>query len=376
MEREREQIAGLYIHIPFCRSKCYYCDFYSIQYDDALADKYIDALISEFFSVCEQFQNLYFDTVYLGGGTPSLLSHRLLSKLLGAIFNSNRLKENCEISIESNPAKGEFYKQCADLKINRLSIGIQSLSDSILNLIGRGHNAREAIQALEIAGKYFDNINADIIIGIPSQTKLDIENTLGLIMPFTKHISAYILKLSDESPMGKKARCSQMHLPSDDLVADMYELAYDKLSMYGFNRYEISNFSVANYFSRHNMKYWACWNTIGIGAAAHSFFNGVRFSNASDINRYMLGESFLTTYDKTLIPDKKELLFEEIMLGLRLESGLDVLSINKKFGIDFLSRFSSVIDRLKGIAEYKDGRYKILSSKMLLESAVAVEFLD
>jgi putative oxygen-independent coproporphyrinogen III oxidase len=358
--------SGLYVHIPFCLKKCAYCDFYSIPYDEAAAEKYVVALSEEYDKISERYRPR-FDTIYIGGGTPNALSTSLFEKL------AKKITENFaggEFTVELNPAASTDFNFYKSLGINRISLGVQSLNDKTLKAAGRLHTAKEALSSLEKAAGVFENVGADVILGLPFNTEEDIKNTLSGVLPFVKHISAYILKLSDNVPMYKIIDS----LPDSDAAASLYETAYDFLLASGFERYEISNFCRENHYSRHNMKYWTGGDYIGLGAAAHSFINGIRYENPPDLQKYISGENLGNSRASAAKVSRRDALFEDVMLGLRLDRGLDVPALDAKYNIDFLLLYKREISRSQ-ILEYRDGRLFLPADKILLENQVLMNFM-
>ncbi|MDR0752015.1 MAG: radical SAM family heme chaperone HemW [Christensenellaceae bacterium] len=368
---------GLYIHIPFCKAKCSYCDFYSVGYTESLADDYIKALVSEYSRLIAYFGDITFDSVYIGGGTPSMLTEKQLSRLVETLNNSGRLKSDLEFSIEVNPesaSKFEFYRR---LGINRLSIGIQSLNDNILKRLNRVHTARDAMRAIKEASNFFNNISADLMIGLPAQTSHDVVDTLNQIIPYITHLSAYILKLASNTQMHREVQENIIILPEDDVVIDQYEDLVCECAKFGLERYEISNFSKADeYNSKHNLKYWKCQEYCGIGSSAHSFLNRKRFSNDANIFEYIndAKQTFPNTYESVQKNSDSDILLDTIMLGLRLVKGIDIEKVNKEFKIDFLRKFESKIKKLRKFVEYKGGMFFIKPEYLTVQNSIVVEF--
>lgn len=313
---------GLYIHIPFCKSKCPYCDFYSVTNTDDFKEKYKDAVIRNI----GFYQNLRFDTVYFGGGTPILL-WREICEILDSI--GNRITDNAEITIEANPCSTDFDALCSLKRsgVNRISFGLQSGVDNELKALGRLHSGKEGADAVYLAQKAgISNVSADIMLGIPFQTKDSLKTTLSYMtqLPLS-HISAYMLKIEPDTPFAKK-----MVKPADEeLMTELYIEAADYLNRNGFNQYEISNFSKTGKESRHNLKYWRCEEYIGIGPSAHSYYNGKRFS----VDRNLSG--FIdSTLQKTVITDENVGGYDEwAMLKLRLSEGIDFKTAQIRYNI-------------------------------------------
>jgi len=366
---------GLYIHIPFCISKCTYCDFYSVSLDTETMIKYVDALIEEIRLAGLKNSDAIIDTIYFGGGTPSVLPPFLFEKIVSAI-QYNFVLDIKEFSIEANPATHVPFEIYKDLGVNRISLGVQSLDDRLLKLIGRRHDAKTALLTIENAKKYFDNVSCDLMIGLPTQTMKEVELSASILSKEVKHISTYMLKLSSEVQMHKEINAGKFTLPDDDTFVDFYDKVFDVFEKNGLRRYEISNFAVEGYDCIHNLKYWNRDEYIGLGAAAHGFVGNVRYYNPSNVGTYIAGYNYGNGKETTEIIDKKTALFEKIMLGLRLPNGIDLNEINNEFNINFEEKFASQLKSLKGILVCEDNKLFIRNDKLLLESAVACEFLD
>ena len=297
---------GLYIHVPFCVKKCPYCDFYSGEITKTA--EYTSAVLRNIARFNERY-----DTVYFGGGTPSLLP-----SLAGEVLRAAAHTQDAEITFECNP---ETVTEAAlrELKaagVNRLSFGVQSLDDTELAALGRIHSAKRAEEAIRLAYNLgFENISADLMLGIPSQTEQSLSRTIEQLtaLPIT-HISAYMLKIEPRTAFGK----SPPEIPDEDAQAALYLQAVSRLSESGFSQYEISNFAKAGYESRHNLKYWRCEEYIGIGPAAHSYYGGKRFAVPRDLAAFIEGEA----QPEKLTDDHPDQAEERIMLGLRLTEGI------------------------------------------------------
>ena len=282
---------GIYIHIPFCASKCGYCDFYSCAgAADRMAD-YQHALLEHIEESAGRIAPAYIDTVYFGGGTPSFYGAARLIELLDAVKATGRLLKRAEVTVEVNPDSVRLHDLRALHKagFNRLSIGMQSANNDILKMIGRRHSFRQvemAVQNARTAG--FDNISLDLIYGLPSQTRSDWADTLAKALALRpEHISGYGLKLEEGTPM--YALKDSPLIPSDDEQADMYLCMVEELRRYGYEQYEISNFSIPGYESRHNLKYWQLDDYMGFGPGAHSCIGRTRYSYVRDLDRYLAG---------------------------------------------------------------------------------------
>lgn len=300
---------GLYIHVPFCLSKCPYCDFYSRVISEEQAEDYAAAVARNLARYDEPF-----DTVYFGGGTPILL-HRHFGEILGSV----NLAEGAEITAEANPClcSRENLRDLRSAGVNRISIGVQSLNDPELSALGRRHTAEEAESAILAArAEGFDNISADLMLATPKQTAESLRETLGKLtaLPIT-HVSAYLLKIEPNTPFGKNP--PELSLGEDE-TAELYLSAVEQLSAAGFPQYEISNFAKLGFESRHNLKYWRREEYLGIGPAAHSFYAGKRFAVPRDLATFVAAKEQPTE----LTDDSPDEFEERVMLGLRLCEGI------------------------------------------------------
>ena len=318
---------GLYIHIPFCLSKCRYCDFCSFPHPKSDRVKnYVDSLFCEIEEYGRAYSEYNVTTVYFGGGTPTLLEADTLSSLLGAVKKSFKVAEGAEISVECNPASAdlEYFKTLIAGGFNRLSIGVQSMIDGELKLLGRLHKAEDAKRAVcdaRLAG--FKNISLDVMYGIPDQTEESLNETLEKICGLDPdHLSLYGLKIEEGTNFAKHR--DKLKLPDEDAEYRMYMASTKFLASMGYKKYEISNFAKDGMESRHNLKYWRRQDYLGLGLAAHSCIGNVRFSNTCDIEKYLLKERLDTREE---ISDH-DALCEKIMLGMRLCEGVDLSALN------------------------------------------------
>ncbi len=367
---------GIYIHIPFCSSKCPYCDFYSIVTTKEVMTRYIDACIKEM--QASPLQGSFIDTVYIGGGTPSLLPIKLLKKLIDAIFSNFAVKAQ-EITIEVNPCSAQNIAAYAELGINRLSIGVQSLNNQVLAGLGRRHTAKEALGVLERASAVYKNISCDLMLAVPYQQEKDIINDINILSDYSAHISAYLLKCEQGTSMYtwiKEGRYTNA-IADEEQAADYYLLAVNELAQKGLARYETSNFALPGFESKHNLKYWQGKEYLGIGAGAHSYTQGKRYCIEPDICRYI--EQTEAGKDPRILLeelDRQALIKERIMLSLRLAQGLDIAAFAKDFDIDFLSFYKKAIEKCKKLLQIKDNFLALNQQGFLLQNAVIAEFLD
>ncbi len=375
---------GVYIHVPFCKKKCNYCDFYSVKWDDEWENKYIEAVINEIKGYKNMLGNKYsVDTIYFGGGTPTIIKPSNLKKILDSISIVAHVDKHAEISMEANPntLTDENLKQYKESGINRLSIGIQSLNDEILKNIGRIHNSTDAIDAINRAMKHgFENINADAMFNIPGQTTLDIEDTLSKIMERgVKHISFYSLKLEKGTPMYTMEQKNLITMPDEDEERNMYYKGRIVMEKSNLFQYEISNFAMMGFECKHNLKYWNQEEYIGIGPSAHSFMNSIRYSNPSDLELYCknIEENNLDRIIQEEM-NERELLFEYIMLRLRLTEGLDADEFKRKFNMAFNEKYKRQIKYLTDnkLIEQNGNIVKLTERGMDISNYVFEEFMD
>lgn len=320
---------GLYLHIPFCKSKCPYCDFYSFSGKDAQKDEYTRVLkdkISSSVSTLHSSYNCKADTLYIGGGTPSVLGAKNLATLVNAC-NSGFLTDDAEITVECNPhgLDEDFFKILYDCGVNRISLGLQSAVDSERRILGRLSDRNQVEKAVKAAQKVgFHNITLDVMLGVPNQTEQSLDETLDFCISLgVQHISAYMLKLEENTHFYKNQH--KYSFPDDDLTADLYLQMCEALENQGIMQYEISNFAKKGFESRHNLKYWHCEEYLGLGPSAHSFLDGKRFYYDRDFQAFMNGDSPI---DDGFGGD----FTEYAMLNLRLVEGLNESKVLECFG--------------------------------------------
>ena len=353
---------GIYIHIPFCEKKCSYCNFYSISITDEIKEKYINALIEEIKFYGKEEKTI--DSLYFGGGTPSILSLKDIEKIMFCLKNSFKFSENIETTIEINPNTATLnkLKHYKKLGINRISFGVQSFIDIELEKLERTHNKKIAIKAIENAISCgFKNISIDLMLGIPLQTKESLFKTLETATNFKiSHISLYQLKIE---PNTKFFKFPPKNLMSPDSVANLYLLACEFLESKGFKQYEISNFAKENKESIHNLKYWTLKDYLGFGPSAHSFYNNERFYHEDSLIDYIKNPLKTTK-------EEKNLEFEWLILNLRLKKGISIKDLkNKNF---YTKDFEQKILKLKkeGLAEIKNNRLTLTPKGMLLQNSI------
>ena len=346
-------MSGIYIHIPFCKQACHYCDFH---FSTSLKkkDEMVLALAKEIALRKSEFQNEIVKTIYFGGGTPSILSINDIHYLIDEVFRNYKVIENPEITVEANPddLDNETIRQFANSPINRLSIGIQSFFEDDLKLMNRAHNSAEAKKCLEIATQYFDNISIDLIYGIPNMSNSNWLQNIETALSFNvRHISSYALTVEPKTALHTFIQKGIIAQPDDDVAQEHFHLLVDKLEENGFIHYELSNFGKENYFSKNNSSYWLGKKYIGIGPSAHSY-NGVSRSwNVSNNTLYLksIAENQLPSEAETLT--KTDRYNEYVMTGLRTIWGISLDRIEQEFGksyLDYLNQqaFNYIEDHL------------------------------
>lgn len=358
---------GLYIHVPFCAKKCSYCDFYSLSYSKARAESYAEAVLRNIRHYSDKSTVL--DTVYFGGGTPSLLPAEYITRFMAEIKNSFNMAENAEISIEANPntLTAERLEKFRKSGINRLSIGIQSMNGDELKVLGRTNTAERAAKAVyDAKSAGFDNISCDLMAALPNQTadKLICSIDAMADLPI-QHISAYILKIEE----GTAFDCDEIrgNIPDEDATAELYMTMVNRLREKGFLQYEVSNFAKKGYESRHNCRYWKCLDYIGIGPSAHSCYMGKRFAVSADLQRFI--ESPVQIVE---ITDESPCGFEEYaMLRLRLAEGYDINEF-PECKEDLIKKLPPLLKA--GYVTYEGGKIALTEKGFLMSNSV-IEYL-
>lgn len=324
---------GIYIHIPFCKRKCAYCDFISFSGHQKLIEPYINALIREIKNYKIDKENYIIKTIYFGGGTPSFIDSKYIVDILNNIKNKFNVLENAEITIEANPGTVDEHKlkDYYNAGINRISFGLQSTKSELLKLVGRIHSYSSFLEAYNLARKIgFKNINIDLMIGLPVQTLGDVKKDLERIIELKpEHVSVYSLIVEEGTRIEEKIKNKELYLPSEELERKMYWEVKKKLEEAGYVHYEISNYSKPGFESKHNI---ACWNQeeyLGFGLAAHSYINNKRYSNTIDFDEYFdWPENSKIIHEKQTKEDKQK---EFMLLGLRKIEGVKISDFKNKF---------------------------------------------
>lgn len=373
-----EKKLRIYIHIPFCKSKCNYCDFNSFAGMDHMFKPYFKSLISEIALYANELRGRRIDSIFIGGGTPSHVNY----EYIGSILDCFKFEKDCEITIEVNPGAIAFHNfmQYKKMGINRISFGIQSFSDRVLMYMGRIHNRASAINNIhECKAAGFENINADLIFGYPKQTYEHYDESLNIIKSLEiPHVSCYSLSIEENTLLYNMVRKGVMPYPDEKLDRDMYHLSIKSLQKAGIYQYEISNFAKPGFECRHNIGYWHRDEYLGFGLSAHSLYNEYRYSNTSDMHEYI---TLLDKYEKPVKEvgklSKEEIISEYIILRLRMNEGIHVNTFNNLFSDDFELRYSEKIDILmkKGLIDKSDDSYFLTMLGMDVANKVFVEFI-
>ncbi len=365
---------GLYVHLPFCLKKCAYCDFLSYTDCYAYETEYVEAVLSEF----SHYKGEQIDTVYIGGGTPTSLTKESLTRLLDGVFQTFSVAENAEITVECNPKTADFDLFCALLAhgANRLSVGVQSMQDEELSKIGRIHTAKDAVECILDAYRAgFFNISADLMFGLPNQTIQSFEDSIEKVtaLPVT-HVSCYGLILENDTPLCQKVKAGQLTLPDEETEEAMYRVAASRLSSKGFLQYEISNFAKEGFCSRHNLKYWDLTEYIGVGAGAHSFYQGARYCHTGNIHKYIENPN---QKEECVILTKEDLMAEFMMLGLRKLRGVSEQEFYAQFKESLHGRYGDIITKYEtvGLLRREGDRVFFTERGIYLSNTVLCEFV-
>ena len=355
---------GIYVHMPFCTQKCSYCSFNSGVFSEDIQKKYINALITELKTTAVKYKEKLVDSIYIGGGTPSMLFLGGISTVLQAIKKYFRVSENAEITIEGNPnsltiSKLREYKNAG---INRLSVGFQTYYNKHLKLLNRPHTRKDFVNAIKNAKMVgFENVSADLLLGVPTVPKLAVKKALKLILKLgVKHVSSYGLILEENTPIFKQIQENKLKSPNEILSNKCYDIVLNTLVKKGFYRYEVSNFSLKGFESNHNLKYWNLENYLGFGVASHSFIDNTRYKNFEDVHEYINYYSgSKQENEQTILPkpkrfderniEKDEKKDEFIMLSLRTFKGINLSKYSELFAEDLLKIKEKEIQELKNL---------------------------
>ncbi len=351
MNNDKQKLGGIYIHIPFCTQKCLYCDFYSIT-DLAFIPSFVEGLEKEMDLVDQPAPE--FNTLYIGGGTPSVLDASVIERIIAAAFRHFKILAGAEVTLEVNPGTVDLdgfikYRQAG---VNRLNIGVQSFREANLKFLGRIHSAEEAITSIDWGRQAgFENIGLDLIYGLPEQDELQwLEDLDRAILINPEHLSCYLLTRETGTPLDRQVAAGRINLPTEDNLRRLFEVTIDHLTRYGFQHYEVSNFArkadaaCSPWKSRHNRKYWSFAPYIGLGPSAHTYREPQRHWNHLSVEKYLadirLGRLPIAGKENLT---REQMIMETIYLGFRTTRGIDLADFKHRFGFDFLSTFGETI---------------------------------
>lgn len=344
-----EKELGIYVHIPFCISKCIYCDFLSMPMGEDAKIKYTDELCREINEFARANRDYRVKSVFFGGGTPSILSEALFEKIMTAITSQFTMEKDCEITVECNPATADMnkfrvYRECG---VNRLSFGLQSVNDSELKALGRIHTYNDFLKSYKDAERSgFTNINVDIMSALPNQTAASWRHTLECATALkTAHISAYSLIVEENTPLYSMVESKKVRLPDEDTDREIYSITNEYLSKEGYTHYEISNYAKSGFECRHNIIYWQRGNYEGFGLGASSFMEGRRYSNTTDFEDYLSG-GWRTKRDIENI-SASDAMSEFMYLGMRMMKGVSKSEFEKNFGVRMESVYGKIINKYR-----------------------------
>jgi len=373
--------AGLYVHIPFCSSRCSYCDFATGLYQSELAERYVRCLINE---ICaSQYAGENVDTIYFGGGTPSLLALAQLERILASIYERFEITAGPEITIEINPGSATLEKLRAfrSLGVNRASFGAQTFDDAELAKLGRSHNSADTLRTFAALREAdFANVSFDLIAGLPGQTlegwQRNIKQALDLA---PEHLSFYLLEVHSGTPLAEHIRRGIQPQPDDDLAGVMYEWMIEQAAAAGYEHYEISNLCRPGFHSRHNVKYWTAASYYGFGCSAHSYDGDMRrWSNQRDALKYVeIVESGASPVVEEQLLEQNDVRAEAVFLGLRLMQGVDLRRYRESFGVDLRDEHADDLDRFckAGLIELDGDLIRLTRTGALLSNEVFAAFV-
>jgi oxygen-independent coproporphyrinogen III oxidase len=373
--------AGLYIHIPFCSSRCSYCDFATGIYQSELAERYARALVEEIRS--SRYTSASVNTVYFGGGTPSLLSASQLDHILATLRENFRIDAEAEITLEINPgsANPEKLRAFRSLGVNRASFGAQTFDDAELARLGRSHSAADALRTFaDLRDAGFTNVSFDLIAGLPGQTLDGWQSNIKQALELgPEHLSFYLLEVHSGTPLAEHIRRGIQPEPDDDLAGEMYQWMLEQASASGYEHYEISNLCRPGFHSRHNVKYWTAEPYFGFGCSAHSYDGAaLRWSNHRDVLKYVeMVESGASPVVEEQQLTQTDVRAEALFLGMRLMRGIDVRRYRESFGVDLRDEHGADLDRFckAGLLEFDGDLIKLTRTGALLSNEVFAAFV-
>ncbi len=387
---------SLYIHLPFCQRKCDYCDFSSLANSEHLIDNYLHALAVELKLLSSENKYESLSTVYIGGGTPTILSAEQLTLLFATISDNFSLDNELEYTIEANPGTLTNKKVAAlkSAQINRVSLGAQAFQDELLSELGRIHNVSEIYQAVEqLRSAGIDNLSLDLMFGIPKQKMADLETSLEQVIELAvPHLSVYSLTVEEGTPFYKMQEAGELILPNESDELAMFQLTVAKLAEHGYDRYEISSYARPGFKSRHNQTYWLNQEYLAAGAGAHGYLNGIRYANQSNVAQYIadLSGSQLSVSNREIpsellqavqftrhTPSQEEQKEDTMILGLRMLEGVSLTDYRERYGSDLIQDHAEAIEKLLalGLIAINAERIKLTEEGLLFGNQVNLEFL-
>lgn len=374
---------GLYIHIPFCSRKCDYCDFVSYSMDYKAQQLYLDALFTEIDMVKRNFYDRTFDSIFIGGGTPSIVYEGFIASLARKIYSSFHFLDKTEFTIEVNPSSftKEKYFEYVQAGVNRISVGVQCLDEKLLREHGRIQSMENIDETFKLLkNSEFPNVNSDVMIGLPGQTKSSVMQTINYLMKQNvKHISTYTLQIEKHTMLYSKLKKGKISPVKDEDMVDIYNKINKTLTKAGYCRYEVSNYAKPGFECKHNLKYWDDESSyLGLGVAAHSYIDGYRYYNTKRLDTYIdvMNEGKSAVYSKEYVSNEEHRI-ERIMLSLRTQKGLDLDKFKKDFNEDILRTRAEAIKKMTelGMIEIKDNYLKIKDDYFAVSNSIIVELI-
>ena len=379
---ENKEPMGLYIHIPFCNKKCDYCDFVSFSMDRKAQQLYLEALFTEIDMVKRKFQDRVFNSIFIGGGTPSIVYEGFIASLARKVFSSFHFEDKTEFTIEINPSSftREKFFEYVESGVNRISVGVQCLDSKLLAQHGRIQSVDNITNTFKILKESrFPNVNGDVIIGLPGQTTKSILETIKFLIDHNvKHISAYTLQIEKHTLLYSKLAKGKIKPITDQKIVDIYSKAEKLLEKAGFKRYEVSNYAKPCFECEHNKKYWNTVDYLGLGVSAYSYVDGYRYYNTKRLDTYLdaMREGKSAVYSREYIT-KKDKKVERIMLSLRTTKGLDLNKFKEEFKEDLLKTKATQIEELLklGVVEIVDGFLRIKGKHFNVSNSIIVDLI-
>ncbi len=379
---ETKNPMGLYIHIPFCDKKCDYCDFVSFSMSRKAQQLYLDGLFTEIDMIKRKFQDKTFNTIFIGGGTPSIVYEGFIASLSRKLFSSFHFEDKTEFTIEINPSsftKEKFFEY-VESGVNRISVGVQCLDSKLLASHGRIQSVDKIQETFKILkDSQFPNVSSDVMIGLPNQSPNSVMQTIEYLIDHNvKHISLYSLQIEKHTVLYNKLRKGRIKTVKDKTILNIYKKAYNLLGREGFNRYEISNYAKPCFESEHNKKYWDGTDYLGLGVSAHSYIEGYRYYNTKRLDTYIdaMREGKSAVYSKEYV-SRNDRRTERIMLSLRTVTGLDLDKFERDFKENLLKSHAKQIEQLTKLKmiEIVDGYLRITDEHFYVSNSIILELI-